>query len=157
MSSPLGLSSSYSLLPVTGSFTLPFTAYFAFLAGRVSYQRLKTKTFLGDSSPSDAAKTAGGKEYSPLLVAFRAQANFVEYVPWAILLSAIAEMNGANRKTLQWALSALFVSRVAHAELGLTRSGAVGVGRAIGFYGTMGVMSFLAGYSAWLVKGYWGL
>jgi uncharacterized membrane protein YecN with MAPEG domain len=91
-----------------------------------------------------------------LLVAFRTQANFVEYVPWAMLLSAIAEMNGADRKTLQWALSTLFVCRVAHAELGLSRPGSVGVGRAIGFYGTVGVMTFLAGYSAWLIKGYWG-
>lgn len=31
-----------------------------------------------------------------------------------------------------------------------------GVGRPIGFFGTQGFLAAMAGYSAWLVKGYWG-
>jgi hypothetical protein len=47
------------------------------------------------------------------------------------------------------------VARVLHVEFGLRRPGCTGMGRAVGYYGTMGAMSFLAGYAGWLVKDYW--
>ncbi|KAK3349812.1 hypothetical protein B0T25DRAFT_570419 [Lasiosphaeria hispida] len=79
---------------------------------------------------------------SPLL-----HANFVEHVLMALVLAA-------SRRSLTAALGVLLAARVAHVELGLHRPGAVGMGRAFGFYGTMGSMAFLAGYAGWLVKGY---
>jgi uncharacterized membrane protein YecN with MAPEG domain len=136
---------------VTGAFTLPFTAYFALLSGRVIRCRLKEQVLLGDDSHK--APTHGP---TPLLVATRTHANFVEYVPYAILLSAIAEMNGANRRVLKMTLAALLSFRIMHAEFGMLRPGHTGVGRSIGFFGTMGVLGFLSGYSAYLVRGYWG-
>lgn len=135
---------------MTGAFTLPFTAYFALLSGRVIRCRMKDEVVLGDDSHKATHSP------SPLLVATRCHANFVEYVPWAILLSAIAEMNGANRRVLKMTLTALLAFRIMHTELGMLRPGNNGVGRSIGFFGTMGVLGFLSGYSAYLVRGYWG-
>jgi uncharacterized membrane protein YecN with MAPEG domain len=89
-------------------------------------------------------------------VAIRSQANFVEYVPWAIMLAAFAELNGANKRVLNVALASLVAFRVMHTELGLRRPGALGRGRLVGFLGTMGVIGFLSTYSAYLVRGYWG-
>ena len=71
-------------------------------------------------------------------------------------LTAIAELNGANRKVLNYAMATLFVLRIAHAEMGIRKEGAMGNGRPIGYFGTLGVLSGMAAYSTWLVKGYWG-
>jgi uncharacterized membrane protein YecN with MAPEG domain len=72
-----------------------------------------------------------------------------------MILAAVAELNGANRKALKVSLAGLLVARVLHAEFGLCRPGATGKGRAVGYYGTVGVMGFLAGYAGWLVRDYW--
>lgn len=151
---------------VTGSFSLPFTAYFALLSARVVRCRLREHQCLGDdthppSSPSPKAATPSPSRLdtpspSPLTVAIRSQANFVEYVPWALLLAVMAELNGANKRILNVALTSLLVFRVLHVEFGLKRPGARGKGRSVGYFGTMGVIGFLSGYTAYLVRGYWG-
>jgi len=92
----------------------------------------------------------------PLLLDSRAHANFLETVPLAFALATIAELNGANRKILNYAMATLFVLRIAHVELGLKRKGTIGPGRPAGFFGTQGLLLGLAGWSAWLIKGYWG-
>lgn len=91
-----------------------------------------------------------------LFAASRAQMNFAENVPLALALAGIVELNGGSRKVLTWALSALFVARVLHAEFGLLAKNASGMGRPAGHFGTQGVVAVLGGYAAWLVKGYWG-
>jgi hypothetical protein len=60
-----------------------------------------------------------------------------------------------QRKYIQYALGTLFALRVSHAELGLMRQDGKGVGRILGYYGTQTVLAALAGYTAYLVKGYW--
>ncbi|OTA79175.1 hypothetical protein M434DRAFT_55175, partial [Hypoxylon sp. CO27-5] len=80
-----------------------------------------------------------------LLLLTRAHQNFSEYVPLALLLSAIAELNGADPRTLTKALTALLAARVLHAECGILRRDAMGAGRPVGFYGTLAVMGWLAG------------
>jgi hypothetical protein len=53
----------------------------------------------------------------------------------------------------------LLALRIAHADGGLRLEGKFadsGVGRPLGYFGSMGVLGGLAGYGAWLVKGYWG-
>ncbi|KAK7923286.1 hypothetical protein PG985_007357 [Apiospora marii] len=160
------------LLPITGSFAVPFTAYFTFLSARVVKHRLDGKQPLGDgsqksksssSSSSSRSSTSSrgssrGEQLSDskLFVASRAHQNFAENVPLAFALAAVVELNGGNRKILTGAMGALFAFRVLHAELGMQREDALGVGRPVGYYGTLASMLGLAGYAAFLVKGFWG-
>jgi hypothetical protein len=44
---------------------------------------------------------------------------------------------------------------VGHAEFGLMAQDSMGVGRIVGYYGTQTVLASLAGYTAYLIKGYW--
>jgi uncharacterized membrane protein YecN with MAPEG domain len=115
--------------------------------------RLQDEHFLGDNS----SKESNGQQSNLLFRANRSHQNFVENVPFAFLLASIVELNGGNRRYLTGALSALFVLRVMHVELGLARPAGMGSGRPIGYFGTMGIIGGLAGYAAFLVKGYWGL
>ena len=86
----------------------------------------------------------------------RAHTNFIENVPLGLTLSAVAELNGANRKVLNYAMATLFVLRVLHAEVGIKGKGAMGWGRPIGYFGSQGFLAGMAAYGAYLVKGYWG-
>lgn len=76
-------------------------------------------------------------------------------MPLGIILAALAELNGGNRKTIAAALSALFALRVLHTEVGLING--MGLGRPVGYWGTLATIGSLAGYAAYLVKGYWGV
>ncbi|KAK4184660.1 MAPEG family-domain-containing protein [Podospora australis] len=143
------------LLPVTGSFLLPFTAYFGLLSTRVVLQRLSSNCVLG-TEVKGAEDPVQKKKQHELLVATRSQANFVEHVPLALLMAAIAELNGARKQILTLTLGGLLAARVIHVELGMRRPESTGAGRAVGYYGTLGAMGFLAGYAGFLVKDYWG-
>jgi uncharacterized membrane protein YecN with MAPEG domain len=101
--------------------------------------------------------SASSGESDPLLSAIRCHGNYIENIPFAILVSAVAEMNGANRTYLNYGLGLLFAARVAHAELGIRGQGAQGPGRLPGHLVTYGFLATVAGYSAWMVKEYWGL
>lgn len=107
---------------------------------------MQNKESLGQTSAKD----------DQLQIDIRAHGNFLENVPLALTLAAIAELNGANRRVLNAALAALFAFRIMHVELGLKVEGAMGRGRALGFFGTQAFLTGIAGYSIWLVKGYWG-
>ncbi|KAK4228673.1 hypothetical protein QBC38DRAFT_535640 [Podospora fimiseda] len=151
------------LLPVTGAFLLPFTTYFGVLSTRVVLQRLATRTVLGTDAPAIHMAKPGSEAPTPpatsneaLLIASRCQANFVEHVPLALFIAGVAELNGAPKKVITLSLSGLLAARILHVEMGLRRPGAAGIGRTVGYYGTLGVMTFLAGYAGYLVKGYWG-
>ncbi|KAF3004763.1 hypothetical protein E8E13_001123 [Curvularia kusanoi] len=147
MTTKLGLSVPMPLLaPATATWALPFTAYYIFLQNRIVYHRLTSATYMGDSID----KTQGTKD--KLYVAGRAQMNFAENVPLAIAIAALAEVNGANRTYLNYALGALLALRISHAEFGLMLKDSMGAGRILGYYGTQGVLLGLAGYTAWLVK-----
>lgn len=150
---------------MTGAFALPFTAYYLWLASRCVKYRMRDEHWVGEDSSKKDTDSPSGKstvasepsKYNDLLTATRAHANFSENVPLAFILAALAELNGANRKALSGVLGSLFVLRVLHADFGLARPGSLAAGRPIGFVGTCGVLSGLAVYSAWLVKGYWGM
>ncbi|KAI1402231.1 membrane-associated, eicosanoid/glutathione metabolism protein [Hypoxylon fuscum] len=150
MSSAIGLQTPVlaPLLPITGTFALPFAGYFTLLSARVVRYRLSEKYYLGDNSSKD------GDLNNPLYLANRCHQNFIENVPLALMLAAFAELNGGNRKTITGLLSALLTLRILHAEAGLIKG--LGIGRPIGYYGTMTTIAGLAGYAAYLVKGYWG-
>ncbi|KAI1410859.1 membrane-associated, eicosanoid/glutathione metabolism protein [Hypoxylon sp. FL1857] len=171
MSSSLG----HPLLPITGAFALPFAGYYIFLSLRVGLRRVTQKVAIGDRTPQDSASspspsskpgssssttttttttTAKGIHTSndPLLLATRAHQNFGEFVPFALLLSAVAELNGGDPKTLKTTLSVLLAARVLHAEFGIMSRDGLGVGRPLGFYSTVAVMAWLAGWGAWLAS-----
>jgi uncharacterized membrane protein YecN with MAPEG domain len=118
---------------------------------------MTTKQSIAQSSPPSNNKEAAS---DPLLVATRCQANFIENVPLALLLAGLVEANGGSRKALTVALSMLCVARVLHVEKGLlvedSKHPHTGIGRPVGFFGTVGVVVGLAGYGAWLGKAVWG-
>lgn len=140
---------------MTGTWTLPFAAYLVYLMNRVAYQRIKNRTYIGDNIPEDTA-TAGSSAPNSLQLETRAHGNFVENVPFAFVVAAVAELNGANRKLLHYALASLLVLRIAHVEIGIKRAGTMGIGRPLAFWGTQSFVLGFAAYSAYLVKGYWG-
>ncbi|KAF2215087.1 hypothetical protein CERZMDRAFT_94510 [Cercospora zeae-maydis SCOH1-5] len=152
-------------LPVTASFALPLSLYYIFLQIRVVTQRVTTKTVIAQETSSSSSSSSSTKSSSssdspptvdPLFIANRAQANFIENVPLALLLSAFAEINGGSKTYLTSALAALTIARVLHVEAGLLAQGNKGPGRPIGFLTTLVVNLGLAVYGGVLVKGYWG-
>jgi uncharacterized membrane protein YecN with MAPEG domain len=79
--------------------------------------------------------------------AMRVQANFAEYVPLALLLLVLAEIQGLPAAALHGAGLLLVASRVLHA-VGLSRNPGYSFGR---FYGTGGTWLVIAGLSLWLL------
>lgn len=77
------------------------------LSFRVSMQRRRHMVSLGD----------GGQP--ALQAAIRVQANFVEYVPLALVLLALLELTGQPPAVLHVLGAALFLGRILHAQ-GLT-------------------------------------
>ena len=122
------------------------------LSGRVVQQRVKHDKFVGEQSGQPTSEENG----DPLAIAARCHHNFVENVPIALLLAAVVELNGGNRKVLNGSLGALLVVRILHVELGLRGPKSLSNGRPIGYFGTLGFLGGMAGYAAYLVKGYWG-
>lgn len=109
--------------------SLTITAIYASLAGllllvlsfRVVRWRRKLSVGLGD----------GGQE--SLLRAQRAQANFIEYVPIALILLAAAESQGLSGWLLQTTGTVLVLARLLHAW-GLSQSSGRSFGR---YWGTL--------------------
>lgn len=109
--------------------SLTITAIYASLAGllllvlsfRVVRWRRKLSVGLGD----------GGQE--SLLRAQRAQANFIEYVPIALILLAAAESQGLSGWLLQTTGAILVLARLLHAW-GLSQSSGRSFGR---YWGTL--------------------
>ncbi|KAG4429566.1 hypothetical protein IFR05_014957 [Cadophora sp. M221] len=145
------------LLPIAGTWAAPFTLYNIFLSNRIFSQRIKTEVYFGDKDTSTSTSTT--TKYSPLELASHSHTNFLENVPLAFILLIIAELNGGNRKALHYTMASLLALRIAHAEAGLMVKGNFGdggVGRPIGYVGSLGVLGGLAAYAGMLVKGYWG-
>ncbi|KAJ9617515.1 hypothetical protein H2204_013701 [Knufia peltigerae] len=159
MSVPVGITVP-KLLPVTGTFAPAFAVYYTVLNFRVSLIRLAEKTALGDSpktsSGGSEGKPADHSRHSDLFVACRAQSNFADNVPFALILAAIAELNGANRRVMTASLAALLLFRILHVELGMRMKNAIGSGRRVGYVGTTGFLIGMSSYAAYLVKSYWG-
>jgi hypothetical protein len=109
----------------------PITAVYAALAGLMALAlaylvvraRWRYRTSLG-------VGTEPGMER-----AVRVHANFIEYVPLALLLMLLAELNGAPAAVLHGAGIVLLASRVLHAT-GLARLSGRSRGRFLGTAGT---------------------
>ena len=79
--------------------------------------------------------------------AIRVQANFAEYVPLAVILLVIAEIQGLPGSAIHAAGIVLVVSRVLHAG-GLARTAGLSFGR---LYGTAGTWLVIVALSLWLL------
>jgi uncharacterized membrane protein YecN with MAPEG domain len=131
---------------------LPFSAYFIFLSGRVVANRVQNDKWIGDNLTVTGEKNAA----NPLKVAGRCHSNFAENIPLALLLATVVEFNGGDRRVLSGSLGALFVLRILHVEFGLRGPNNNSIGRILGSFGTQTFIAGMAGYAAYLVKGYWG-
>ena len=79
--------------------------------------------------------------------AVRVQANFTEYVPFAVLLLVLAEITGLPSMAVHAAGMLLVASRLLHA-FGLSKSPGRSFGR---FYGTAGTWILIVSLSTWLL------
>jgi uncharacterized membrane protein YecN with MAPEG domain len=82
--------------------------------------------------------------------AVRVQANFAEYVPFAVVLLILAEVAGLPLPAVHGAGAVLVASRVMHAW-GLSRHPGYSFGR---FYGTAGTWLVIVALSLWLLYAY---
>ncbi|KUJ21194.1 uncharacterized protein LY89DRAFT_429362 [Mollisia scopiformis] len=154
---PIGITVP-KLLPIAGTWAVPFVLYNTILSSRIVSTRIQNDYYCGDKLPS-SSPTNTKTPPDVLQTATRCHANFLENVPLAFILLIIAELNGGNRKALNYMMGTLFALRIAHAELGLKLQGKFGdngVGRPLGYFGSIGVLGALGGYCGWLVAGYWG-
>ena len=128
------------------TFTLPITLTIAagaaliniWLGSRVSRLRLRHKVSVGD----------GGNDR--IVNAMRAQANFVEYTPFVLILLALVEL-AARSPTWLWGVGALYiVGRLLH-PFGLDRP-APNALRLIGILITWLTLAGLAGYALFLAS-----
>ena len=108
-------------LNITAVYASLFGLLLIFLSSRVVRWRRELSVGLGD----------GGEE--SLLRAQRAQANFIEYVPIALLLLAVAESQGLTGWLLHTSGVILVLARLLHAW-GLSKSSGRSFGR---FWGTL--------------------
>jgi uncharacterized membrane protein YecN with MAPEG domain len=102
---------------ITTTFLLPFTLYLLLLQGRVVFYRATTSTNLGDCLNSTRTQNKDPMDAinpDPLYLATRCHQNYVENVPWAMLLCTAIEMAGAKPKILAGLLGGWWAMRVAH-------------------------------------------
>ncbi len=80
----------------------------------------------------------------------RVHQNFLEYVPMAIILMGILELNGGNTIFLHVFGVVLIIARYAHA-IGLRHDNMSHVGRLVGAAGTALMSAAAALYALWIV------
>jgi uncharacterized membrane protein YecN with MAPEG domain len=118
-------------VPVTGLYAALCALLVLALALAVIRSRWRTKAGLGDGGDRRLAR------------AIRIHGNAVEYVPLALVLLLVAELNHAGPALLHGCGATLVAARVAHA-IGLSRTAGVSFGRMLGTVGTFGVVIVLA-------------
>ncbi|MCG8434151.1 MAG: MAPEG family protein, partial [Gammaproteobacteria bacterium] len=107
--------------PITAIYASLLAVHIIILSLRVSLKRRKTRIGLGDEENEDLQRIV------------RTQANTVEYVPMALLLLLLLELNGIAAWVLHAAGVTLFVSRLLHMA-GLRKSSGYSFGR---YWGTL--------------------
>lgn len=107
------------LLPVTALYAAILTLILMALAINVTLHRRKLRVGLGDGS-------------NPVMLRMvRIHGNAVEYIPIAVLLMVVYELNGGSHTILHVCGCALILGRVLHAA-GLWNSDGQSPGRALG-------------------------
>lgn len=107
------------------------------LAGRVGALRGRKQTIsLGDGGDAE------------LLVAMRRHMNFVEYVPLALLLMALVEVNGGSKTMIHGFGAVLLAARLIH-PFGIDANDMKKLPRLIGAFATIAVIVAEAGTLLW--------
>jgi len=122
-----------SQLTITGFYAGVLTLIYLVLAIHIIRLRWKYRVGLGTG------------EAEELNVAVRIHGNFIEYVPLALILFAMMEVQNASLALLHGLGIALVVARLCHA-VGLTRSVGVSLPRTIGVLTTFAVLLLSAGF-----------
>ncbi len=125
------------LLPVTSLIALPLTILLIGLASRVATLRIHNKIGLGIGSNKTLAK------------AMAAHGNAVENIPVALLLFALAEIQGANIILLSVCGVVFIVGRLMNA-LGVSQHAGRSFGRFYGIILSWFVIIFLGILNIWL-------
>lgn len=126
------------MLPVSLTFAGALALLNLFLAYRVSKIRHAGKVNIGDGN-------------NPLLLArMRAQANFVEYTPFVLILMVLLERAGGPANLLWWAGAAYVAVRIAHL-FGMDPKSPQAL-RAVGALGTWAILGGLAIWAIWLAS-----
>jgi uncharacterized membrane protein YecN with MAPEG domain len=89
-------------LPITTTYALPLIVIWAILWMRVTATRSDSKTSIGDG---------GNPE---LLQKIRQHGNFIEWVPFVLVLMMLAEAQNAGKLWLHAAGALLLIGRIAH-------------------------------------------
>ncbi len=121
-----------TVLPITLSTASVLALVCVVLILRIGKGRFVHKVSIGDGGNTD------------LLIRMRTHANFVEYVPFILILMGLLELAGANHIFMTCCGGALVVFRILHA-IGMPRP-APNPYRAIGALGSVALMLVLAGY-----------
>src|SRR5262245_42199120 len=108
-------------MPITALYAGAFAVFLVVISARVSVLRLHFKAMWGDGVQEG------------LIRAIRGQANFIEYVPFALFLMGLVEWQGLRPWVLHTLGSVLLASRFLH-YFGLTHR--KDLGRIIGAAGT---------------------
>ena len=110
---------------------LHITLLYAGLLGIISL----ALSFFAGSMRGKTGISIGDGGNQEMLLAMRRHANFVEYVPLALILIGLLEFNGVSSTAIHSLGGALVVCRLAHAQ-GLRADTMAGLGRLIGAAGT---------------------
>lgn len=127
-------------LPVTALYAGILTIFALVLSAKAGVFRGKTGTSILFGSP----------ENMELAQRVRVHQNFLEYVPMALILMGVLEVNGGNPTFLHVFGVVLIISRYAHA-IGLRHDNMAHPGRVIGAGGTALMSLVAAVYAVWMV------
>lgn len=120
-------------LPITSLYAGFLALLLVALSIRVVVQvRAKGKVNYGDAGDTGFARVV------------RAQGNFIEYVPMALFLIGIAELNGASGTLLHSLGAALVAARLLH-PAGLREEAGPNVARVVGTAGTWVILVIAGG------------
>ncbi|MCH8501486.1 MAG: MAPEG family protein [Aliidiomarina sp.] len=126
------------MLSITSLFAGLLTLLLMVLSYRIIRLRWRDRVGIGTGESLD------------LKVAVRIHGNFIEYVPLALILLGLLEMNGVSPQWLYALGGLLFVARINHA-IGLTKTAGVSIYRSIGVLGTFAMLIIAAIYLLVLV------
>ena len=131
------------LVPITALYASLCAILVIALAFNVVGQRRKNKVGFGD------------QDVEPLALAIRSHGNAIEYIPIALLLILVLELNGARAPLLHGLGGALVIGRLLHAW-GLSHSGGVSFARLSGTLITwMVILGAATTNLVWIVRSYW--
>ncbi|KNE62301.1 hypothetical protein AMAG_07536 [Allomyces macrogynus ATCC 38327] len=156
--------SPFSLLRVTPLYASILGLYNVKLIIAIVRQRMRHQVSLGDGTAQflieylDAKEANGGvaavpverapfaSKYWNVTVAVRQHGNFIENVPFVLVLGALAELADVMPAKVLHALLGVFTAgRLFHAEFGLNGQFGLGFGRRIGMVTTMAAYTGIAG------------